>query len=126
MHSLLRSRLPRLPFRRKPDFDPKTDPIVRVQVYRLRQKLKEYYELEGAQESILVEIPKGHYLPKFEVLQPVASNLHPVAVPQPNVGGVRLSCPTGIFPQPVKPVHKSSRIIRPLCPEVRWSLLIDS
>jgi hypothetical protein len=51
---------------RKPDFDPKTDPIVRVQVYRLRQKLKEYYELEGAQESIVVEIPKGHYLPKFE------------------------------------------------------------
>jgi hypothetical protein len=71
---------------RKPDFDPKTDPIVRVQVYRLRQKLKEYYELEGAQESILVEIPKGHYLPKFEVLQPQASNLHPMAVPQPNVG----------------------------------------
>jgi hypothetical protein len=70
---------------RKPDFDPKTDPIVRVQVYRLRQKLKEYYELEGAQESILVEIPKGHYLPKFEVLQPLASNLHPVPVPQPNV-----------------------------------------
>ena len=70
MHSLLRSRLPRLPFRRKPDFDPKTDPIVRVQVYRLTQKLKEYYELEGAQESILVEIPKGDYLPKFEVLQP--------------------------------------------------------
>jgi hypothetical protein len=48
---------------RKPDFDPKTDPIVRVQVYRFRRKLKEYYELEGAQESILVEIPKGHYLP---------------------------------------------------------------
>jgi hypothetical protein len=82
---------------RTPDFDPKTDPIVRVQVYRLRQKLKEYYELEGAQESILVEIPKGHYLPKFEVLQPVASNLHPVAVPQPNVGGVRLSCPNRHF-----------------------------
>ena len=70
---------------RKPDFDPKTDPIVRVQVYRLRQKLKEYYELEGAQESILVEIPKGHYLPKFDVLQTLASNLHPVPVPQPNV-----------------------------------------
>jgi hypothetical protein len=71
---------------RKPDFDPKTDPIVRVQVYRLRQKLKEYYELEGAQESILVEIPKGHYLPKFEVLKPLASTLHPVPVPQPSVG----------------------------------------
>jgi hypothetical protein len=71
---------------RKPDFDPKTDPIVRVQVYRLRQKLKEYYELEGSQESILVEIPKGHYLPKFEVLKPLASTLHPVPVPSPKIG----------------------------------------
>ncbi|HTZ58751.1 MAG TPA: hypothetical protein VMB49_11665 [Acidobacteriaceae bacterium] len=66
---------------RKPDFDPKTDPIVRVQVYRLRQKLKEYYESEGDHESILVEIPKGHYLPRFEVTEPPASNLRPVQVP---------------------------------------------
>jgi len=61
---------------RKQDFDPKTDPIVRVQVYRLRQKLKEYYDLEGSQDSILVEIPKGHYLPKFEAQKPLPSNLH--------------------------------------------------
>src|ERR1700754_2218257 len=32
---------------RKPDFDPKLDPIVRVQSHRLRAKLKEYYEAEG-------------------------------------------------------------------------------
>jgi len=56
---------------RRQDFDPKTDPIVRVQVYRLRQKLKEYYDLEGSQDSTLVDIPKGHYLPRFEAL-PVA------------------------------------------------------
>ena len=68
---------------RKQDFDPKTDPIVRVQVYRLRQKLKEYYELEGSHDSILVEIPKGHYLPKFEAIKPPPSNLHPVPVPEP-------------------------------------------
>lgn len=71
---------------RKPDFDPKTDPIVRVQVYRLRQKLREYYELEGGHESILVEIPKGHYLPKFELTNPLTSNLHPVRVPGPAIG----------------------------------------
>ena len=71
---------------RKQDFDPKTDPIVRVQVYRLRQKLKEYYEVEGSQDSILVEIPKGHYLPKFEFLKPLSANLRPVPVPEPEVG----------------------------------------
>jgi hypothetical protein len=71
---------------RKQDFDPKTDPIVRVQVYRLRQKLKEYYDLEGSQDSILVEIPKGHYLPKFEFQKPSPSNLHRVPVLEPRIG----------------------------------------
>jgi hypothetical protein len=53
-------------FGRKQDFDPKTDPIVRVQIHRLRQKLKEYYETEGCHDPIWIEIPKGHYLPSFE------------------------------------------------------------
>ena len=53
-------------FGRKEDFDPKTDPIVRVQIHRLRQKLKEYYDAEGSNDPIFIEIPKGHYLPSFE------------------------------------------------------------
>ena len=53
-------------FGRKQDFDPKTDTIVRVQIHRLRQKLKEYYDAEGSRDPILIEIPKGHYLPSFE------------------------------------------------------------
>ena len=53
-------------FGRPQDFDPKTDTIVRVQIHRLRQKLKEYYDYEGRQDPILIEIPKGHYLPTFE------------------------------------------------------------
>src|ERR1700739_436320 len=48
---------------RKQDFDPKIDPIVRVQSHRLRLKLKEYYEAEGRQDPIIIQIPKGHYLP---------------------------------------------------------------
>lgn len=53
---------------RKSDFDPKIDPIVRVQSHRLRVKLKEYYEVEGRHDPILIQIPKGHYLPSFEVV----------------------------------------------------------
>jgi hypothetical protein len=68
---------------RRPDFDPKTDPIVRVQVYRLRQKLKEYYDAEGAHDSVFVEIPKGHYLPRFEVLTSLPASLHPLPAPEP-------------------------------------------
>lgn len=54
-------------FGRKPDFDPKTDTIVRVQTHRLRQKLKEYYQEEGVTDLILIEIPKGHYCPTFRL-----------------------------------------------------------
>ena len=52
-------------FGRPQDFDPKTDTIVRVQIHRLRQKLTEYYDADGSRDPILVEIPKGHYLPSF-------------------------------------------------------------
>ena len=51
---------------RKSDFDPKLDPIVRVQSHRLRVKLKEYYEVEGYRDPILIQFPKGHYVPTFE------------------------------------------------------------
>src|SRR5713101_2823596 len=52
---------------RRPDYDTKTDTIVRVQIHRLRQKLAEYYALDGLQDPIIVEIPKGHYVPAFEL-----------------------------------------------------------
>jgi len=51
---------------RKPDFDPKVDTIVRVQSHRLRLRLKEYYEAEGSKDPILIQLPKGHYVPTFE------------------------------------------------------------
>ena len=50
---------------RSADFDPALDTIVRTQAHRLRLKLKEYYEGEGATDEILIEIPKGHYRPSF-------------------------------------------------------------
>ncbi|HEY4355812.1 MAG TPA: hypothetical protein VGN16_08705 [Acidobacteriaceae bacterium] len=55
-------------FGRSGDFDPKTDTIVRVQIHRLRQKLKEYYDSEGSRDPIFIEFPKGHYHPHFEAL----------------------------------------------------------
>lgn len=53
---------------RKPNFDPSSDTSVRTQAYRLRTKLKEYYETDGKQDPLLIEIPKGHYLPCFSIL----------------------------------------------------------
>jgi hypothetical protein len=52
-------------FGRQQDFDPHLDSMVRVQAGRLRAKLAEYYGSEGAEDSILVEMPKGNYLLTF-------------------------------------------------------------
>ncbi len=40
-------------------YDPRSDSTVRVQIGRLRQKLAEYYGVEGENDTILLEIPKG-------------------------------------------------------------------
>jgi hypothetical protein len=52
-------------FGRSPDFDPQTDSTVRVQAGRLRMKLAEYYAAEGAEDPIVVELPKGSYALTF-------------------------------------------------------------
>src|SRR2546425_7368633 len=52
-------------FDREPSFDPRTDPIVRVQARRLRDRLSRYYEEEGRHEEMRIELPKGSYAPLF-------------------------------------------------------------
>ena len=52
-------------FARQADFDPQLDSMVRVQAGRLRTKLAEYYNTEGATDRILVELPKGSYAVAF-------------------------------------------------------------
>ncbi len=50
-------------FDRDESYDPRTDPIVRVEASRLRTKLREYYDLEGKDDPVLIEMPKGSYAP---------------------------------------------------------------
>ena len=71
-------------FGRKQDFDPKIDTIVRVQIHRLRQKLKEYYDAEGTHDPILVAIPKGHYLPSFDLFSVPTPEFHQDSASQPD------------------------------------------
>ena len=52
-------------FDRKPDYDPRIDPIVRVEARRLRSKLKAYYASSGRGDSVLIGLPKGSYAPFF-------------------------------------------------------------
>ena len=50
-------------FGRGADFDPRIDTIVRTHARRLRAKLGEYYRGDGRADPILIEVPKGHYVP---------------------------------------------------------------
>jgi adenylate cyclase len=54
-------------FSRGAGFDPQTDTIVRVQASRLRSRLKEYYDTEGAGEQVRIHLTRGSYVPRFEV-----------------------------------------------------------
>ena len=53
-------------FGRQPSFDQNSDSIVRVQANRLRKRLAEYYNSEGASHTIHITIPIGQYVPVFE------------------------------------------------------------
>jgi TolB-like protein len=57
-------------FGRRPDYDPSCDPVVRVEARRLRVKLAHYYANEGREDPVRIDLPKGGYLPAFEVLRP--------------------------------------------------------
>jgi len=50
---------------RPAEFDQKRDSIVRVEAHRLRKRLREYYEGEGATHQVRIEIPSGQYAPRF-------------------------------------------------------------
>ncbi|HEV2578098.1 MAG TPA: hypothetical protein VGU25_12890 [Acidobacteriaceae bacterium] len=87
------------------------DNIVRNYARHLRRKLSEYFENEGIDEEITVEIPKGHYRPVFQhrvrlnVLGPPEIDRIPPLDPEP----ARAS----LDPEPVQPVdlHKKRRTL---------------
>src|SRR5208282_5620923 len=62
---------------RPSNFDPAEDAIARVEIHRLRKKLREYYAAEGSHQPLKIIIPPGMYTPVFQqdgnsaALQPV-------------------------------------------------------
>ena len=47
------------------DFDPEADPIVRVEAGRLRRAIEQHYAGPGAEDKIVIDLPRGHYIPTF-------------------------------------------------------------
>jgi hypothetical protein len=52
-------------FDRKATYDPRLDPIVRVEARRLRSKLTAYYEGDGRNDAVLIEFAAGSYAPQI-------------------------------------------------------------
>jgi TolB-like protein len=68
-------------FNRGKDFDPRIDTIVRVQAAKLRSKLLEYYASGGAEDPIVIGLPKGGYVPEIRERAPAKPAAVPAAPP---------------------------------------------
>ncbi len=67
-------------FGRPEGYDTALDNIVRTNVSYLRKRIDAYFEAEGLQETLIMEIPRGSYLPVFHYRQ-----IEPPTVPEPPV-----------------------------------------
>lgn len=66
-------------FGRPAGYNSSEDSIVRTHARLLRQKLAAYFAEEGLHEEMILEVPKGHYLPVFHPREAVHPN-GPVAL----------------------------------------------
>src|ERR1043166_7535025 len=53
-------------------FDPRNDPVGRVEARRLRTKLEQYYSTSGGRDGVVIRLPKGTYVPVFDTAAPRA------------------------------------------------------
>jgi Tol biopolymer transport system component len=109
-HSLKESVLAHELYGKGTDFDGGTDPVVRVDARRLRDKLREYYE--GRSEPVVISLPKGSYVPQFEAnsVSPDASahEAHGVGTP----GAQQM--PTAVARLPVPHARRTSIVMSAL------------
>jgi TolB-like protein/Flp pilus assembly protein TadD len=52
---------------RPPGYDTRSDPVVRMEAAKLRARLDEYYLGLGASDPVRIRIPKGAYVPQWEI-----------------------------------------------------------
>jgi serine/threonine-protein kinase len=66
-------------FDKETSFDPRADPIVRVQARRLRTRLMRYYREEARPDELVIELPKGGYAPTFKPHEPSSPGRRSIA-----------------------------------------------
>ena len=74
-HELTEQHIGNALFHKPSDYSPLEDSSVRVHVRQLRLKLHEYFNEDGRNELIILEIPKGSYAPMFRAAQRTESVL---------------------------------------------------
>jgi len=91
-------------FARGPNYAPHEDGIVRRQAHALRRKLQEYYEKDGAEDPVRIELPVGRYVPLFRRNSP-AGQVQPVPphAPEPE---------SALAPVPLQAAPGGSRTVR--------------
>jgi hypothetical protein len=68
-------------FRRPDSFDQDMDSIVRVQANRLRKRLAQYYDAEGASHQMRITVPVGQYVPVFQEVPSASAGVIQAARP---------------------------------------------
>jgi hypothetical protein len=56
-------------FGKGPNFDPSQDSLVRVQAREVRRRLREYYQSDSGASRLILDIPLGHYVPGFTIVE---------------------------------------------------------
>ncbi|HKE82432.1 MAG TPA: hypothetical protein VKB50_01690 [Vicinamibacterales bacterium] len=86
-HSLKEAVLAHELYGKGTDFDGGTDPVVRVDARRLRDKLREYYE--GRSDPVVISLPKGTYVPVFHAYAVSPLHTAPVAASESQRAAIR-------------------------------------
>lgn len=91
-------------FRRDPQYDTTSDPVVRIAASEVRKRLAQYYYESRSERQIHIELPAGSYVPEFYATQD-----HTVGIPESPEQGSR-------GPTAMERIPSSS--------EIQWRLLL--
>lgn len=83
-HELTEQHIGKTLFHKPSDYSPLEDSSVRVHARQLRLKLHEYFDGEGRNEPLILEIPKGCYAPTFRTAPKAATptaEIAPTVIP---------------------------------------------
>jgi TolB-like protein len=75
-------------------FDPQTDPMVRIEASQLRRRLERYYLIQGVNDPVVIDLPKGGYVPVFRAAKLAVL---PDTEPSPSHGFTTWRLPTAFM-----------------------------